>query len=375
MSPVAGITICVEGDPGDAMFVVLSGQLAVTKSDGEGGDIAVAMLNGGDFFGEMSLLDGQPRTATVTCVSDCGLVAIERSAFLDLIVSADSPEFALAIVSAMANRVSAATQQLVEEELSARVLEAELEADRHRSLAHMVAGVAHELNTPLGVANTAIGMIASRVGSGQFHELAKADVKAVRLLQDICEASDLAERNMARANRLIESFKKISVNQVAAEVQTVDIGDAVADVLELFSINAKRARLHVSVDDQLGAAERMWTGDPGQLTQVLTNLLANIERHAYPQNDGGSVVVSLSASTHTRVVSIADQGVGMDAETVDQIFTPFFTTARASGGSGLGLAIVHSLVVDAMAGAIWVDSTPGAGTTFTIELPAAEMSG
>lgn len=367
----AGHEVCAEGDPGHDMFVVLQGTLCVVKGSGDE-RITVATLHRGDFFGELSMLDAQPRTATVVSDTEARLFAINREAFAELVVQAEDASFALALIGAMAERVRTTTERYVAEQLEQRLLAAEIEADRHRALTQLVAGVAHELNTPLGVANTAVGILANRVASDRFQETVGAEPTLATTLEDIEEASELAVRNLQRANRLIESFKKVSVNQASAQVDTVDLGATVADVLELFGINARRSKLIIEVIDNLDREDnndRMWTGDPGHLTQVLTNLLANVERHAYPDDTGGPVRITLATDDGDRTIEVADEGRGMDAETSAQIFTPFFTTARSAGGSGLGLAIVAGLVRDALGGEITVSSEPGRGSTFRLTFP------
>ncbi|MEM7323922.1 MAG: ATP-binding protein [Actinomycetota bacterium] len=366
---VTGEVLCHEGDEGTTMYVLLDGRLRITKGTGSD-EVELAVLGHGDVVGEMSMIDGRPRSATVAATAPCRLFLLDRAEFLGLLVDADDPGFAMSIVSALANRVEAVTERYVAEELSQRLLEAEAEADRHRSLTTLVAGVAHELNTPLGIANTAIGMVGSRVASPQLRDLAADDAGATTLVDEIEEATDLATRNLARANHLIETFKKVSVDQTAASVRTVDLVLAISDVVELLSIRARRAGLTITVTEGLNAEQRTWIGDPGHLTQILTNLLTNIERHAYPDDGGGPVEIGLTAEGPDRTITVTDSGVGMDAGTRAEIFTPFFTTARSSGGSGLGLAIAANLVSDSLRGRIEVESAPGEGTTFRVVFPA-----
>jgi signal transduction histidine kinase len=111
-----------------------------------------------------------------------------------------------------------------------------------------------------------------------------------------------------------------------------------------------------------------WVGYRGLLTQVLMNLLTNVQRYAYPE-DGGAVEVLVSAEAGGFVVQVRDFGAGIAPEALDQVFSPFFTTARGRGGTGLGLAIVQNIVVDGLKGKVEIASTPGTGTTVTVRLP------
>jgi signal transduction histidine kinase len=233
--------------------------------------------------------------------------------------------------------------------------------------------VAHELNTPLGLAHTAADLIENRCQATALAERASGDTATRQVLDDVLEAAGLLRRNVVRAHALVESFKQVSVRQSSDRVETVDLAEVVADVVALFELNARRAGLEVRVLDRRDPAAGPWTGSPSQLTQVLLNLLTNVERYAYPGDGGGAVEVRLgTAHLDARPaveVVVRDFGRGIAPEHRSQLFEPFFTTGRGRGGTGLGLTIVHNLVTSAMGGAIDVDSRPGEGTTVTVTLP------
>jgi signal transduction histidine kinase len=233
----------------------------------------------------------------------------------------------------------------------------------------MVAGVAHELNTPLGIVNTAVDMIEKRIQNEKLAAPLSENKEAQAILADMKEAAHLASRNIDRAHHLVQQFKKISVNQLTAERETVVLPTLVEDTLELFKLNARQANLEVQFHDQLPEGERVWQGYPGYLTQVLTNLLFNIERYAYPEGRGGVIEIVLRADKNCFVLTVQDFGRGIASEHLDQIFTPFFTTGRSKGGTGLGLAIVKNIMIDLLKGAISVESELEKGTTFTMTFP------
>jgi signal transduction histidine kinase len=147
----------------------------------------------------------------------------------------------------------------------------------------------------------------------------------------------------------------------------------VQDILELFRINACQAKLQIEVYDHLPEGHKAWSGYPGHLTQVLTNLLFNIEKYAYPNQSGGTIEIGLRVDSELEptyfVLTVQDFGQGIAPENLAQIFTPFFTTGRGQGGTGLGLAIVHNIVTDALKGTIAVESELNEGTTFTVIFP------
>ncbi len=161
--------------------------------------------------------------------------------------------------------------------------------------------------------------------------------------------------------------------QLSAPRETVNLSDLVLDILELFKINARRVNFQIEVKDSLPANQKAWSGYPGHLTQVLTNLLFNIQKHAYPQQTGGKIEIGLRADGNREpaqfVLTVQDYGRGIDPENLPQVFAPFFTTDRSQGGTGLGLAIVHNIVTDALKGNIAVESELNEGTMFTVTFP------
>jgi signal transduction histidine kinase len=137
-------------------------------------------------------------------------------------------------------------------------------------------------------------------------------------------------------------------------------------------INARLAKLNIEIEDRLLPTQE-WLGYPGYLTQVLLNLLTNVERYAYDPAVGGQVDIVLTgddkAYTPTFTVTVRDFGRGIPLEEQDKVFEPFYTTGRAKGGTGLGLAIVHNIVTIALKGSIHLQSQPGQGTAFQITFP------
>lgn len=183
----------------------------------------------------------------------------------------------------------------------------------------------------------------------------------------------MIERNIERAHRLVEEFKTLSVSQVSDTLEQLDLVRVVGEIVELFSINARKSGLRVVVVDQLTPAQvsTTWHGYRGRLSQVVLNLLTNVERYAYPGGTGGDVEIEVApdAVQDGFVLSVRDHGRGIPEADLARVFDPFFTTGRAQGGTGLGLAIVHNLVVDGLGGRVEITSESGAGTTVTIHLP------
>lgn len=239
-----------------------------------------------------------------------------------------------------------------------RLVQAEAELARHRSVAQMVAGVAHEINTPLGIINTASSILSRWAAAPDLSEI-----------QDLHDATSLIARNITRAHKLVQDFKRVSVHQITDVLEPAHLAEVVNETTHLFRVTAGQ-QLEVEVLNQLPDGQGEWLGYPGSLSQVLLNLLHNVERYAYPEATGGKVEIRLTLDSADRyLIAVRDFGQGIPPQNLPRIFEPFFTTGRSKGGSGLGMSIVHTLVTAHMQGAINIDSAPGQGTTVTLSLP------
>jgi signal transduction histidine kinase len=254
-----------------------------------------------------------------------------------------------------------------------QALRAEATLERHRSLAQMVAGVAHEINTPLGIASTALSIIENRLSTPRIKAVFGGDEHGRELLADILDAAVLLKNNVLRAHKLVETFKKISVSQITHNKETVDLPAVLVDAVELFKINARQAKLAIAIDTSGVTGKTQWVGYPGYLTQVMMNFLQNVERYAYHEGQGGQVDIMLT-DEHSDgdgwfTVVVRDYGQGISPESLSRVFEPFFTTGRGKGGTGLGLAIVNSIVTSILKGTVTVSSERGKGTSFSVSFP------
>ncbi len=251
-----------------------------------------------------------------------------------------------------------------------RDISAEVDAQKHRSITDMVVGMAHELNTPLGIIKTAVGIISEAARSEALVGIADPEVHEE--LQGVIRATELIEGHTNRMGRLIEAFKKLSASQLNEALVDVDMLELLEEIVEVMV--AADDRLHVTVEAELGPLDRQWLGQPDHLTQVITALLANVAEHAYP-HDSDTFPVKLSLTRDEElacfVISVRDFGLGMAHEQMLRIFDPFFTSKRGGGGAspGLGLSIVNNLVRAGLRGSIEVSSEVGGGTTFLVVVP------
>jgi len=248
-------------------------------------------------------------------------------------------------------------------------------AERMQSLGTLVAGVAHEVNTPVGVALTAVshaGDLAAELRAASREGRLQAAVFR-RCLDGVEEGARIAVQNLERASSIVGAFKQIAADQVSRDVRSVRAGDYVADVLRSLAPETRRRGAEVTLDVR-GDAEILTR--PGALAQVLTNLVVNALDHAFPDGRGGRIDVSVRAPGESGAsvrISVADDGVGVPEDALRRIFEPFYTTRRGRGGIGLGLAVVDRLVVDALGGRVAVRNLRGgdgpAGFAVDIDLP------
>lgn len=364
----AGEFVFRQGDPPDGLYVLLNGKVRVFLTDEQGQhDVELAVLSTGSLFGEMALLDGEPRSANVACVEPSRCLWLARDEFLQLLRS--SSELLESLLSDLSRRVRGTQEKFYWEMLRRQRMQSDMELERHRSLSVLVAGVAHEINTPLGIVNSAADLIGELV---QQITASIGDASTLRATcDDLRDSTRLVQGNIARACQLIQRFKTLSSQQVSEARQRVNLPDCVQDTLSLYSIQGRRAGIEVVFQPRLiGPPE--WDGYPGYLSQILLNLLTNAERYAYPAGTGGRVEIDLT----DRILSdarrfdlvVRDFGRGIPSELQSRVFEPFFTTGRDLGGTGLGLAIVYNLVHDSLHGHIELTSRPGL-TEFHVELP------
>ena len=243
-----------------------------------------------------------------------------------------------------------------------------IQTEKMASLSRLTAGVAHEINTPIGTALTAATALQRRteefvqsVGSGTITKSA-----AVRYAAVAGESCDLVVSNIRRAAELIQSFKQVAVDQTSGERRAFDLGDYLREVVRSLTPRLKQTPHDVVVDcTPLMRVETY----PGALAQVVTNLLVNSILHAYPDGRAGHINLSARRADKDTVELIyRDDGCGVPPEHLSRIFDPFFTTRRAAGGTGLGLHIVFNIVTQTLKGTIRAESD-AAGTRFTMQFP------
>lgn len=243
-----------------------------------------------------------------------------------------------------------------------------IQAEKMASLGGLVAGVAHEINTPVGIGLTGASTLASETERLRklYGEQAMTEDDFLDYLGIAAETARLLLANMNRAAELIHSFKQVAVDQTSAERRRFDLGTYIEEILNSLNPTIKKRRLAVEVTCPDGIAMDSY---PGILSQVLTNLVMNALAHAYEEAQSGTLTIAVKDLGDEVVLTFSDDGRGIPAENLPRIFDPFFTTKRSNGGSGLGLHIVFNVVTSSLNGQISVASQPGRGTTFTLRFP------
>jgi PAS domain S-box-containing protein len=243
-----------------------------------------------------------------------------------------------------------------------------VQSEKMAALGALVAGVAHELNTPIGNGLTVASSLHYRVE--QFDTLMTQGLKRSDLqafLEDTRQAADIITRNLSRAGTLVTSFKQVAVDQTSSKRRKFSLASLVSEILLTLSPTLRKSACAVTVDV---ADSLQMDSYPGPLGQVLTNLINNALIHGFPENQTGTIAITARMEDGDRaVLQVQDDGRGIQSADLPHVFEPFFTTRMGQGGSGLGLHIVHNLVTSVLGGTISARSEPGHGANFQLTIP------
>jgi PAS domain S-box-containing protein len=244
-----------------------------------------------------------------------------------------------------------------------------IEAEKLAALGRLVAGVAHEVNNPVGISLTVASSL-ERKTALFAGEVARGNLRRSALnefLETSRDASSQLVANLNRAAELIASFKQVAADRNYSDQRTFDLGDLTEQVVMSLRPGLRKHHLTLTVDCQPNLTMNSY---PGPYGQVLTNLFLNAVAHAFPDGKPGSVDIKVRESGKDNVeIIFSDDGCGMSLDVRRRAFDPFFTTRRDQGGTGLGLHIVYSIVTNRLGGRLDLDSKPGAGTRIQIILP------
>ena len=277
---------------------------------------------------------------------------------------------------ALENRLSARTDALKEsnQELLSTLEKLHefqdqlVETEKMASLGDMVAGIAHEVNTPIGLGVTASSLLADKLSEIKmaFDNQTLKSSQLKKFLTDSDENVAIIFRNLERAAKLISSFKKVAVDQSSAESRTFNVSGLVDEVLLTISAKIESANVNVKVN----CPEELYiTSKPGPINQILINLILNSIFHAFDGLDNGTITINIMNLSDQLHINYRDDGNGIDESIKAKIFDPFTTTKRGSGGSGLGMHLVYNLVTQALDGHITLEEEEERGVSFDITFP------
>lgn len=243
-----------------------------------------------------------------------------------------------------------------------------VQSQKMASLGSLVAGISHEINTPIGIGVTSASSIEEEVTSlsskYQKGEMKKSDLE--RFLTHVKEGSDILSQNLRRASELISSFKQVAVDQTDDVYRAVKLYDYIEEIIT--SMRPKLKKTLVKVENNISKDIVLYT-KPGALYQIVSNFIDNSLIHGFEQNCSGTISISSELNKNNFKLIYEDTGKGIDDSIKARIFDPFFTTRRGEGGSGLGLNVVYNLITSTLKGKIEVTSKINQGTRFDILLP------
>lgn len=248
-----------------------------------------------------------------------------------------------------------------------------VEQEKMASLGELVAGVAHEINTPIGVGITAVSHLVESIEriNKAFNGGTLTKKQFADMLSAILESANIVDSNLRRAADLVKAFKSVAVDQSSAEPRLFALKGYAQDVITSLRPKLKRTTHEINLDI---ADDINLYCDPGVISQIMTNLIMNSLNHAFSAKDSGKI--HISAKEHDGVLQLTyeDNGQGIENDILKRLFDPFVTTKRGQGGSGLGTHIIYNLVTQALGGRIQCISELGQGTRFEITLPLENIS-
>lgn len=235
------------------------------------------------------------------------------------------------------------------------------------ALGDLVAGVAHEVNTPIGVSVTAASFLVERTkhlrilyANGQMK---RSDLEQYLAVAE--ESSTSVLTNLERAANLIQSFKKVAADQSTEEKRVFEVEAYLQQILVSLRPQIKRTPHTIHIDCPPGIVMHSY---PGAIMQIIANLVMNSLIHGFADGRAGEIFILVEDAGENVVLSYRDTGVGLNREQRERIYDPFYTTRRGSSGTGLGMNIVYNLITQTLKGSVILDSSPGNGVFFVITL-------
>jgi len=245
-----------------------------------------------------------------------------------------------------------------------------VQKEKMASLGALVAGIAHEINTPLGICVTGVShlqeeykIIKQAVDGGTLTE-----TKLMNFFEDIEEVLAILATNTQRGASLVNSFKQVAVDQSSNEIRNINVSQYIDEIILSLRPMLKKTKINIDVEC---VAELAIDVNAGAISQIFSNLILNSVKHGFAEGEKGKILIEAYQKNDSMIIRYRDNGIGIDDEAIKLLFEPFYTTKRGSGGSGLGTHLVYNLVTSALNGKITVKSQVGKGLAFLIKFPVS----
>ena len=243
-----------------------------------------------------------------------------------------------------------------------------VESERMASLGGLVAGIAHDVNTPLGVSVTAASFLQERLNNlkTDFEDKSLTSKNMASFIDEAEQTALLLLSNLERASDLIASFKQVAVDQTSETEREFVLGEYINEIIQSLKPSFKHTdhQINLTCPDNL-----VVTCAPGAIAQIVTNMVVNSITHGFESKNAGKITLDVKEEGDNVVIYYKDDGRGLSEEELSQLFDAFFTTKRGQGGSGLGTHIMYNLVTQSLKGHIEADSALGNGLQYTIRFP------
>lgn len=270
---------------------------------------------------------------------------------------------------ALRTKVKKQNSELEEAIDTLRITQGKLvESEKLSALRGLIAGIAHEINNPVGISVTGISFLGelSKDITEKFNtnQMKRSDLDSY--LSQVSELTSSIANNLKRAADLVGSLKKISSDQASGESRTFNISEYLDEILVTLRIKLKRTKHKINIDCP---KDLVIDSIPGAFGQILTNLVLNSLLHGFENIESGTIDIIIEDEGNSIKFTYKDDGVGVKKEILHKVFDPFFTTKKGSGGTGLGLQIINSIVTDTLNGVLEFQSEEGKGVEFIMTIP------
>lgn len=249
-----------------------------------------------------------------------------------------------------------------------------VQSEKMASLGSLVAGISHEINTPVGIGVTAVTYLTDCVSrlARDIDQKTLTQTKMSSFINDANDSCALLTSNLNRASELIQSFKGIAVDQTSEAIRDVNVVSYLKEVITSLQPKLKQIKHTININSE--EDDIILNCRAGGLSQIFTNLVLNSVIHAFENIDEAVITFSFRTDNNNFYMTYQDNGNGIDEKSLELLFEPFFTTKRGQGGSGLGTHILYNLVTQSFQGEISAQSVLGEGLKYEINFPIKQIS-